>query len=318
MAGLPFFFTIPAPPSEPEGPILAMWMWTAENVITTPAEKQAFFAAAAAIELTDVFTFYTSPKYASLKSSIQSFNAEAASLGIRVHGMEGWRGYFSDNFGPADLYAAADELIAYNASVAPGERFSGFHSDMEPQDGQGDEVIFFHNGIGDSALTTQQRADREFLMNDWVTIHSVLADKMRTNGLKFGSAIPAWVDDYFGGPVHVNYATGALVMHALMPHIDEYVVMSYNTDTTNATGRVTGDAAYADTLAVGSRPVIMASIETHVGPGATVSYGDHATKNNRVAALQDLQTIASNLSVYESFGGMAIHDWVGWRDLAAS
>lgn len=287
-------------------------------MITTQSEKDLFFDAAVEIGLTDVLMYFISPKYTSIKSSMQSFNAEANSLGIRVHGLEGWRGYFSDSTGPTGLYAAVQAMIDYNSSVAMNERYSGFHIDMEPQDGQGDEVILFHNGIADSALTTQQRADREYIMNDWVGIHGTISGMMVAESLKFGSSIPSWTDDYFGEPVHLDYSTGALVLHALVPLIDECIFMTYNTDPANAAGRFSGEASYVDSLSPINRAIVLGAMETHVGPGATVSYGDHATKNDRASVLSDRQTIINGSLVYRSFGGVAIHDWVGWRDLPAT
>lgn len=56
-------------------------------------------------------------------------------------------------------------------------------------------------------------------------------------------------------------------------------------------------------------------MESHNDVGSKVSYGDTQGKNGRDVFLADLKTIETQLSKHPSFGGMAIHDWEGWRDL---
>jgi hypothetical protein len=161
-------------------------------------------------------------------------------------------------------------------------------------------------------------------MLDWITIHQTLSTKMRDAGLKYGAAMSHWIDDYYGEEVkatHKGVRQG--VMKHIMPLLDEYIVMSHNTSPTNAANRLLdatntffiGELHYANTLPLATRPRIRAALETHAGVGATVSYGDHATKNSRAAVLADIEIIKGILGGHASFGVIDIHDWVGWRDL---
>jgi hypothetical protein len=100
-----------------------------------------------------------------------------------------------------------------------------------------------------------------------------------------------------------------------MPLIDQYVVMSYNTNPQIVIAKAAGELAYADRLPIGRRPTVLAAVETHRGVGERVSYGDHPLKGNRRTVLADIRAAVDGLSNYQSFGGIAIHDWQGWRDL---
>ena len=151
-------------------------------------------------------------------------------------------------------------------------------------------------------------------MRDWLEIYSTMKTTLQQSGLEFGAAMPSWVDDYFGEEVQVTFnGTRQGVMKHMMAILDEYVVMSYNTNPSNAAFRLNGELLYADSLSV--RPRIYAAMETHSGPGPTVSYGDHPEKGTKTIVLQDLGIIDSILSSHASFKGVCIHDWVGWTAL---
>lgn len=289
------------------------------------------------------------------KNTFKAFVSACKIRGISVWAMDGWRGYFSDNLpnatrgpggsaGPPLLYSVLQSYINYNASVTEDERLYGFHSDMEPQDGQGSTVTEpaegqlvrfwnkdkFHpnNPAVDmpySQLSQTQKDDRDWLMADWVGIHRELYNRCVAGGLKYGAALPSWPDDYLGEPVEATYDWGdglgpvrrPVYEHIMRTGIHEYVVMTYNTNPANAAGRVLtvagssvpGELNYADTL--GGKVTVFTSVETHfpVDQVDPVSYGDSTTKNNKTAVLNDINTQISILSSHPAFGGVMIHDW---------
>lgn len=315
----------PTPSPTPTNAARGLWVWTTSEVLASATQTDQLIQLSAFSKVTDVYLFLTRAEYQTKAHLLRQLNSRLNAVGIRSWGLEGYRGYFSDSYGPQNLYDTVNALINFNTSATVNERFYGFHSDMEPQDGQGAEFKnTFHNGLTDSQLSTTgggvwhatQALDREMLMRDWIKMHTDLSIRLRGVGLKYGAAMPSWTDDYYGQEVSATY-NGARkgVMKHIMPLLDDYVVMSYNTNTTNAVNRVIGELKYADTLPLAQRPRVHAAVETHRGPGATVSYGDHATKNSRTAVLADIEILRSLLQVYSSFGGIDIHDWVGWRDI---
>ncbi len=317
-----------------------MWVWNTRHVITDPARLQYFVNEARRAGVTDAYLFLNKNDYINYPTQLHTALNLLQQNGIDAWGMDGWREYFNDvpGGGPSGLWQALNRMIAFNTATLPGNaKFVGFHSDMEPQDGQGNSEagvpypIHFHEGLQDSRLNTTQAANRQNLMADWLTITKTLATTTHNAGLLFGMAAPSWVDAYGDEPYPPEpiKALYAGVTKPVLNHFadimnnpgDQYVVMSYNTDPANAANRVIGEAQYLSSLPAANRPRLMASVETVVGvaPGAPTSYGDSATKNNRTAVLADMQRISILLGGYSAFGGMAIHQWEnGWSKIATT
>jgi hypothetical protein len=293
-----------------------MWVWNTGDVIGTESKLQTFISTIKAAGVSDAYLYLRSADYASQDAHLEHALTELHNAGIKAWGLEGWRGYFADADGPSGLYAAADQLVAFNTRHATGAQFAGFVSDMEPQDGQGPTFPnHFHNGLADSQLSAAQAADREMLMEDWVRIQTTLDDKMHAAHLQYAATMPSWTDDYYGQPVNVTVnGVREGVMQAIMGHVDQYLAMTYNTDPTNAANRALGEVSYADTLGP-NHPLVFAAVETNSGVGRGVSYGDDAVKDTRAAVLADMQAIHDQLASHPSFGGVNIHDWTGWWNL---
>lgn len=296
-------------------PVRAMWVWTTVELLAAPDARRAFLDALAQAQISDVYLYLRADDYRRHEDGLRTLLGALAKQGVRAWGMEGWRGYFFDAEGPNGFFAAIAGMIAFNARNGGG--FVGFHSDLEPQDGQGDGVDRFHNGLPDSRLTPRQRADRDGLMNEWLALHAEARARLRAAGLAYGAAVPSWVDDYEGEPVRI-VQNGARVplLPLLMRTVDEYAIMSYNTEPANVLARIGGELRQADALG-DAAPRILFALETHRGAGRNVSYADTPEKANRAAVTADFARIAAAAAAHVAFAGGAIHDWAGWRDLPA-
>lgn len=299
--------------SGPPTHMRAMWVWSTRTVVTNHAERDRFLRYIVDAKFTDVYLYLRARDYTTLEPALRALLLILRKSGIRAWGMEGWRGYFSDVDGPAALYGAADAMIAFNKRNAVG--FVGFHSDVEFPDGQGDGTVRFHNGVAQSKLTAKQSADRDGLLAEWLSMHATLLGKAMATDIIYSAAIPSWVDDYEGEPitaVHQGVRKG--LMQHLMAVVQDYVIMSYNTNPANVISRIGGELEYADSLRE-LRPRILFGLETHAGAGIHVSYADTPSKGTRAAVLADYEAISHRASEHRSFAGGAIHDWEGWRDL---
>ena len=290
-----------------------MWVWSTRAIVTKGTERTRFLNGIRAAGITDVFLFLRADDYIALDQALRDLLIDLRQSGIGAWGMEGWRGYFSDVEGPAGLYRAADAMIAFNKRNSSG--FSGFHADLEFHDGQGEGRNRFHNGVAQSKLTPNQLADRDGVLTEWLSMHAMLLEKMKAANLTYSAAIASWIDDYEGEPVSVMYqGTRKGLMQHLMPVVQDYVIMSYNTNPANVIRRIGGELKYADSLR-NLRPRILFGLETHAGAGVHVSYADTPSKNTMAAVLSDFESISRMASEHASFGGGAIHDWEGWREL---
>jgi hypothetical protein len=303
-----------------------LWVWNSKSVLSSTDQISHLISGAQDNGISDLY-FYMSPSfYEPNTATVQNFITNATEAGLRVWALDGDRAYLDDAEGPAAFYSGIQKLVAYNLEVPACGRFFGFQADIEPQDTR--SHTSFHNGVPDSALSTEpgsgtwqatQAQDREILMRSWVGIHQTASQILHAEDLHFGAAMPFWTEAYYGGEVQVSYpGDGSVrqsVMKYMMPLLDEYVVMSYNTHPDNAAGRVDAQAAYASTLPGASRPRVYASMEVSVGVGENVSYGDTAGKNSKGAVMRDMRDIVGMLSRHEAFKGVALHHWDSWQVL---
>jgi len=302
----------------------SLWVWNSKDVLSSTDQTSVLIEGARDLKISDLY-FYMAPSFYEQEThALQSFISGATAAGLRVWALDGDRAYLDDAEGPAMFFLGLENLVAYNLFVPADARFFGFQSDIEPQD-DGSHTSF-HNGVPDSALSTEpasgawqatQAQDREVLMRSWLTIHQKASSLLHAAELRFGAAMPFWTESYFGGEVQVRFpdadSTRQNVMKHMMPLLDEYVVMSYNTNPANAAGRVDAQAAYASTMPVSSRPHVYASMEVTAGAGENVSYGDTAGKNSKSVVMRDMESIVGMLSAHSAFKGVALHHWSSWQ-----
>jgi hypothetical protein len=306
------------------GKTQGLWVWNTTLVLATASTQQDLLTKAKAAGITDIYLNADAGVFATQSTQLQAFNTLLRANQINVWGLDGCRCYFSDLQGPAALYNSIDVLIAFNARVPAQARFVGFMADQEPQDDLQKYPTggSFHNDLTDSQLSatsggvwkTSQRADREALMQDFVGFFATANAKLKAAGLRTAGAMVFWLDDYNGEPIRVDYAgVRKPVSQHLMRYIDDYVMMTYNVDPTNAANRARLALSYASSLPASSRPRVSASMETHtLGGPNTVSYADAPGKNSKAVVLQDRQTINTLLASYAAFAGVSLHDLEGW------
>lgn len=303
----------PSTPRDATGPgwipVRAMWVWNTSELIASTSARTSFLEHAKGLGLTDAYLFIRAAEYSSQDDGLTTLLGAMRKIGVRAWGMEGWRGYFSDGVGPAELYAAVDALVGYNDRH--DLKFAGFHSDIEPHDGQDAGENRFINGIAESQLTQTQLSSRDEILTEWLGIHEALLAKTTAAGIEYGAAIASWVDDYYGEPLHATFrGVRKPLLEHLFAVVPQYVVMSYSTSPSKVVNVVQGELRSAS----GARRV-MFGLETHAGPGANISYADTPGKNKRSQVLSDLKTIEGHLAAYPSYLGWSIHDWEGWLQL---
>jgi hypothetical protein len=296
-------------------PVRGLWVWDGHDLVTRKSEQDRLIIETANLDLTDIYLALQPADYRDLRTKLAAFISRMTAADIKVWGLDGSRGFFSDADGPAALYAHVDALIAYNDDVAEAARFTGFQTDNEPQD-LTSYPSHFHSGLANSQLSPVQAAEREALLLDWLSIQTHVYEALKSNGLRTGAAMIFFTEDHYGEPLQVTYkGIRGNIGHFMMGVTDDYVVMSYNTDPINAAARVAAQAAFASQLPADVRPRIIAAMETNPGVGASISYGDTPGKQSRAAVLTDMAAISRQLEIYPAFAGISLHAWRGWQAL---
>jgi len=301
-----------------------IWVWNTTTILSSASQICDLVAGTQQVGISDIYLYMAPSFYGQYASALRNLISSATSTGIRVWGLDGDRAYLDDSAGPSDFFTGIENLIAYNCSVEVDERFVGLQADIEPQDHG--PYTTFHNEVADSTLSTKsfsgkwqdtQAQDREMLMRSWITIHQAAQDRLHARGLCFGAAMPFWTQSYCGEEVRVSFPESTDkrqgVMKYMMPLVDEYVIMSYNTTPSNAAGRVAAQAAYASTLPAGSRPRVFGSMEVSAGVGTNVSYADTAGKNSKAVVMRDMEAMVQTLRQHSAFKGIAFHHWSSWQ-----
>ena len=305
-----------SPANARRGPQRGMWVWNFPTAISDGGE--AVLQSALKAGVTDLYLYVPAAEYQNAAVHLRQFNSKADQLGIRVWGLDGARAYFHDAEGSAEFNNSINNLIQFNAAATEDEQFVGFQADNEPADRDG--YTSFHNGIADSKLTSAQTDSRQELMHDWLSMHANAASLLHRNHARFGAAMPHWLSHYEDEPIMVRYPTPsdapAQVMHHMMQIVDDYVVMSYNTNVDVVMHLMHDVLTYAGSLPPAQRPAVHSAVETECGIGANVSYGDAPSRNSRDAMLGDIATVSQALALkYESFAGVSIHHFSAWEAL---
>lgn len=296
-----------------------MWVWNGYVVASSPT---AFIAECKRIKITDVFLYLTVSNYGKV-DILRKFIAQLSANNIKAWGLDGARKYFRDVEGPAGLFASVNALTTYNAKVSPNERFYGFQTDNEPDYYGTKFPDTFHNDIPTSKLSKTSGgvykasafADRQFILKDWLSTQKQTTTMLRQNGLRSGAALPSWLDDYYGEPLTTVFDGKSLTMMGHMfNYVDDYVIMSYQTDLNKVSQRVKTELTFGDRFTPLKQ--VFPSLETVKGRGGAVTYGDNATKKFKSVVLKDIATMEGMFKGHPCFGGICIHDWQGWQALA--
>ncbi|EMC96346.1 hypothetical protein BAUCODRAFT_156531 [Baudoinia panamericana UAMH 10762] len=295
-----------------------MWVWNTAQLLTNTSQIDSLVATAGNISITDLYLYVAPTWWDDKGSDIAGFNSRLNAAGVRMWALDGDAAYIDDATAQGNYLSGLHDLVQFNQQVDADARFFGFQADIEPQDTAAHET-YFYNGIVESDLTPNQTNSRDTLLLQWLDIFNQSSTLLRGNGLQFGAALPFWLDNYDGEPLTVPTTDGNRtgIMDLIMPVVDEYVIMSYNTHPESVVSFVQAQAAYASEHSQqGERmPRVLGGVETEQGVGAGVSYGDTPGKQSRTVVLSDIAEIEANLTVFPSFGGMAIHHWSAWEAL---
>ncbi|KAK5129730.1 hypothetical protein LTR08_002941 [Meristemomyces frigidus] len=259
--------------------------------------------------VTDLYVYVAPGWWADRSSEISNLTSTIHAAGIHVWALDGDANYVDEPAAEATFQQSLHRLVTFNERVRADARFYGYQADIEPWSADHDDR--FHRGIPESKLAPKQHHSRDTLLRKWVDGLSWASQLVRGHNMQFGAALPFWLHDYEGQPLTIPSTPSGgreCVMELLMPLLDEYVVMSYNTDPANAASRVVQQAIYASRQMRAGRkmPRVLGAVEVGKGVGRGVSYSDTLGKASKAVVLDDIGAIERILSGYEAFSGMAM------------
>jgi hypothetical protein len=228
------------PPSRPAQ--TALWLWNTTEVLAAARKQQDLLDFLLEEQINRVFMQLPNENESlgqagEIKLDSRKLGPLLALLnqhGIKVHALDGFKNYALPEW-HARVLMTVDNVIRYNSSVSPDERFSGIHFDIEPY-----------------LLPGFQGPRRDKLLQSYLELLEKIAAKARPAGLLSGADIPFWYDslDELTGemrPVEFKGARKPASQHVI-DLVDLVAVMAYRTTAYGADGVIAlsqGELEYA-------------------------------------------------------------------------
>lgn len=223
--------TYPEPPPTPEPdprPSVrtretALWVWTTEEILRRPGERDAFLDLVEREGITRVFLYLAPAEGERPASGYIPFSSEemgplVAALrarGALTYALDGDRDYALEE-NHAGVLRTVRRLVEHNRKVAPAQRFYGVRYDIEPY-----LVPGFQGPL------------RQELLDGYVDLVAGVADVARAGDLAVAVDVPFWLDapDEETGRYMMAVHDGrrARVLEHLMALVDDLAVMDYRT-----------------------------------------------------------------------------------------
>jgi len=225
----------------------------------------------------------------------RSFISEAHNRGMEVHALlessalQTWNYFLPEK--RSDALAMMTNVLNYNSSSSANELFDGFNVDIEPY-------------IADGWWGNQPTYSRHYL--DMLSQQKELITNSGQT-MSFGPVIPRWYDTSSALNVEWNGTTQNLLYHIM--DIGDYItIMDYRNITEQIISDAQNELIYGD--ATGTEVVV--GIETApTNEGPYVSF-DEKTEEEMEAVLAPAEDV---FETYESYGGIAIHNYDSYRDM---
>lgn len=217
-------------------------------------------------------------------ASYRSFIRLATEMGIEVHALNGAPDWALETNRPK-LDAFMKWIRDYQQSAAPEEKLTGIHVDIEPY------------------LLPIWKTDYAALVTQWQRNVDGLVGQASDLGLPLSAALPFWLDNYKVPDSEQTLSSW------MISRFDSVTLMSYR-DSAKAVYD-TAKTEFAEGESMNKK--IYTGVETKPSKeGNFITFYEEGIDvlNEQLVLLQQMG------SSHASFGGIAVHDLVGWMNLA--
>ncbi len=284
-----------------------LWVWDSPPLLHDAHEREAFFDFCARHHIgvagIEIFTRATDAgRRLDNAAEWRTLIREARRRGMRLHALDG-DPHYALRSEHGTVLSIVDAVLAYNASVAPDERFYGIHLDIEPY----------------LLPEWKEPSARERLLADYLDLNLGAAARARAAGVVYGVDIPFWwqsIDTATGEAVSITTFRGvrkSATAH-LLKIVDIVGVMAYRNVAAGPDGIVTRALETLDLAdnADGARTFV--GVETE-----KVSEGVPAKVTFAGKSLEQLDAeVRSVDDVFvgrPAYAGIAIHRYVSLRQM---
>jgi hypothetical protein len=261
----------------------ATWIWDSSMI---KGDRDGLLRFAAEQKLASIYIRFDT--YTADREAYRAFIRGATELGIKVEALAGASDWIYEN-NHTYLRRYIDAVTQYNLLADAGERFQGYHFDIEP----------YTLGVW--------KTDRTWVLERWMDTVRLIEKEVRNAdpGMKMVFDIPFWLNSY---PVPgTEYSFSAW----LLEKADGVVIMAYRNTALGNNG-----------IIARAKPIILEAATLKKAAVVAVDTlpskeGDHTTFHAIHAADMEaeLQAVTGGLVTYPSYSGVAIHDYARWIEL---
>jgi hypothetical protein len=260
----------------------ATWVWDSTIIENDPGGLLQF---AADQRLTSIYIRYDTN---ASREAYRTFIRSANDLGMKVEALAG-TSYWIYETNHIHIQRFITAVTQYNASVEAMERFKGFHFDIEPY------------------TLDIWKTDQTWVLERWMDTVKLIEREVRNAdpGMTMAFDIPFWINGY---PVP---GTSYPFSSWLLEKADGVVIMAYRNTALGSNGIIARAKPIILEAATLKKPAVIA-VDT-----VPSKEGDHISfyaLNPAVMEIQ-LRMVKESLTPYSSYSGVAVHDYVRWREL---
>lgn len=217
-------------------------------------------------------------------ASYRSFIRQATEMGIEIHALNGAPDWALETSRPK-LDAFMTWIRDYQQSAAPEEKLAGIQVDIEPY------------------LLPIWKTDYAALVNQWQNNINQLVAQASDIGLPLSAALPFWLDNYKVPDSEQTLSSW------MISRFDSVTLMSYR-DSAKAIYD-TAKAEFAEGESLNKK--IYTGVETKPSKeGNSITFYEEG-----IDVLSEQLVLLEQMGGSQSsFSGIAVHDLVGWMDLA--
>ncbi|WDV96530.1 copper amine oxidase N-terminal domain-containing protein [Brevibacillus parabrevis] len=258
------------------------WLWDA-SLLLSGQEQERTIEFAVEQQVTSI---YLQIDKDISQAVYQSFMQKAQQRQIKVEALNGRPGWAFPS-GHSQIEAFIDWVEAYNAAVAPEERFSGLHFDIEPY------------------VLPEWKSDQTRVVSNWMDSIRLIERRTKANGLRLTLDIPFWLHQV--KVPDTRYSLSAWMLEKA----DAVVIMDYRNSALGNDGIIANAQPILREAGTLGKQVIV-GIET-----APSAEGAHTTFHSLPTHVlkTELQLAKEKLAQHASYAGFAIHDYNHWTKL---